>query len=131
MMTQSQKNMTEFEVQSPQFVKDALHAISANWSPQEAMPYFSEQLVKAADWNSIFPIYAKLGALKSLEEPVLQSTNSIVGIGTHVTGVYSIRASFEHDDAVITLQVFYKKGKMTLNGLYINAPMFQNTSSNE
>jgi hypothetical protein len=85
------------------FIKEVIPKIT-RWDPNEIKPYLSPEALSAtsdADLTKMFSWFAKLGALKTVGEPVFQN----VFAGSQKIITYSVPTTFEAGEALIVFRL--------------------------
>ena len=126
------KGSVDFKEQNTEFVVKFMNDLSNNWHVSDVYPRLTNEMVQRSespDAKRFFGMSRQLGKLVSIQDVELQNYHS----GTDaVVGIFVFKAEFEHGQALVTVTLQEKEGKVQVQALNINpteVPFFSNKSS--
>ena len=102
-----------------QFVEELVPQIVEHWDVEvlrtHSTPAFN-QVVSPENMARLFHDLQKLGAVQKIGEAQGRVRDSLDGT---IVGTFQVETQFEHDRAVIEVQVFYVKNEWRVNGFRV------------
>ena len=111
------------------YIEEAVPRIASTWNPQDLIDRASPQLLAGVkspdDWERLFTVYRRLGALRKLEKPTGGITSgAFAGTGAFTIGQYTANATFENGQAQLQIQVRLVDNAWKIDGFHINSDLF-------
>ena len=111
------------------YIEEAVPRIANDWDPHALIERASPELLAAVknqdDWERLFSVYRRLGALQKLETPVGNITSgSFSGTGPFTIGQFTAAATFEHGQAQLRIQVRRSGDTWKIDAFQINSDLF-------
>ncbi|HEX7531447.1 MAG TPA: hypothetical protein VF333_09905 [Pyrinomonadaceae bacterium] len=111
------------------YIEQAVPKIAEHWDTQalldRASPEFMSVTKSPEDLKRLFIVFRRLGALKHFDTPKGTVSNGVFSdTGSFSVGHYTVRGTFDHGAADITIQVRRTRNGWTIDGFHINSELF-------